>query len=973
MDVIKLQHLPDGSYVTDPFITKDEWLTVLHTAEKEGKGGQIDSLLRFFRMPSNKATCKAVAKEYGTDAESERSLITNFGKFTKKALGDRFRVESSDSEEDTFWPIPMLGKNLGKKGFEWAVRPELVDALREYLLDDLMRVYRARILEGGLDNKYSKELYKWQRLAACKGKSDLEVLRSMIDMNLISWRAAASLRKMLEVEPEETVRVFSIMKDPDRSFADKFKEYKTETRKLAVNGIPNTIDNDRTAALFLACLDPVHHSLFKYDIYKVFCNYMGFSVVGGNGTFQHYLELIQPIIEREKADAELTAKLHSETDPYFWSDLLNAQDVLWQMRFYMNGSSQRNWLQKIYDQAIASKNSVFDEWYPEYEESVNFFLEMFQEGKTADDVSDEDCDYFLRSEYNGISSNKRGRYYDSEYEKIHGEWPDIYDTLKRSVLAGEIIKDDYKQLFQRLVPLQSRIKYAAYHRFWATLFPDYLTTLITDSYFYSLYKSIGERDDSLPAKTGDWLEDNLTLMSFFKEKVIFEKPWHRALFGWYLYDKVFNNSIENSSDMNKYIEILEANKNLVLTGAPGTGKTFLAKQIACQIILGKADFKHLTEKERSFFEEHYKQVQFHPSYDYSDFVEGLRPVTSDKSPNGFRRENGVMKQLCEAALLNLQEAAKTAPEQREEQDIKVKALDFINTAIGDSLQFETKTGKPFTIESVEDKAFYVSSPKAGDTLIRVPLKDLYSLLNQNQPEKVTSIHEIFGRKRTQQYESYLFSILDRIRQSVDTQRTSSLISPDISTTQVRRENFVLIIDEINRGELSKIFGELFFAIEPSYRGKSGIIQTQYQNLIEEDDVFYDGFFVPENVYVIGTMNDIDRGVESMDFAIRRRFAWMEVTADERIGMLDGVIPEWSEAAKRCMTELNKALKQKEIGLSSAYDIGPAYFLKLKEYGGDFEKLWKYHIQGILAEYLRGMRGVDEKLEELKKAYDSYKG
>ena len=90
-------------------------------------------------------------------------------------------------------------------------------------------------------------------------------------------------------------------------------------------------------------------------------------------------------------------------------------------------------------------------------------------------------------------------------------------------------------------------------------------------------------------------------------------------------------------------------------------------------------------------------------------------------------------------------------------------------------------------------------------------------------------------------------------------------------------------------------------------------------------------------------------------------------------MLDQVIPEWSEAAKRCMSELNKELKQKEIGLSSAYDIGPAYFLKLKEYDGDFEKLWQYHIQGILAEYLRGMRGVDEKLADLKKAYDSYKG
>ena len=98
MDVITLQHLPDGSYVTDPFITKDEWLTVLHAAEKEGKGNQLGSLLRFFRMPANKGTCKAVAKEYGTDFQLERNYITDFGMFTRKALGNRFRVESSEGE-----------------------------------------------------------------------------------------------------------------------------------------------------------------------------------------------------------------------------------------------------------------------------------------------------------------------------------------------------------------------------------------------------------------------------------------------------------------------------------------------------------------------------------------------------------------------------------------------------------------------------------------------------------------------------------------------------------------------------------------------------------------------------------------------------------------------------------------------------------------------------------------------------------
>ena len=190
---------------------------------------------------------------------------------------------------------------------------------------------------------------------------------------------------------------------------------------------------------------------------------------------------------------------------------------------------------------------------------------------------------------------------------------------------------------------------------------------------------------------------------------------------------------------------------------------------------------------------------------------------------------------------------------------------------------------------------------------------------------------------------------------------------------IPRKNYVFIIDEINRGELSKIFGELFFAIDPGYRGAKGCVKTQYQNLVEPDDPFEKGFYVPENVYIIGTMNDIDRGVESMDFAIRRRFAWVEVKAEDRVAMLDEKIPDWSEAAKRCMISLNEGLKNKDIGLTDAYDIGPAYFLKLEEYDGDFEKLWDYHIKGILTEYLRGTRNIEEKVEGILKAkYDAYK-
>ena len=102
------------------------------------------------------------------------------------------------------------------------------------------------------------------------------------------------------------------------------------------------------------------------------------------------------------------------------------------------------------------------------------------------------------------------------------------------------------------------------------------------------------------------------------------------------------------------------------------------------------------------------------------------------------------------------------------------------------------------------------------------------------------------------------------------------------------------------------------------------------------------------------------------------FAWAEVKVEDRIEMLDAQIPDWSDAAKRCLSSLNEALKKKEVGLTDAYDIGPAYFLKLEQYDGNFEKLWEYHIKGILKEYLRGTRGIEEKMDSLKEAFDQYK-
>lgn len=392
----------------------------------------------------------------------------------------------------------------------------------------------------------------------------------------------------------------------------------------------------------------------------------------------------------------------------------------------------------------------------------------------------------------------------------------------------------------------------------------------------------------------------------------------------------------------KYCNLLKNSHNLILTGAPGTGKTYLAKQIAQQIIFGEIKEK-MSDEELKQFNEQCGFVQFHPSYDYTDFVEGLRPVQDETGNVGFERKDGVFKEFCK------------------------KALKTLEACYSDLLR-DISNSKNFTLKQ-----------KGGNDTTALSVDDEKRIrwIERNNPEKIASNYVSFDNLKIL-YEKYntfeklnnIENINEEIRKTIEGTADTTYYWTVLNELlhRMREKIFVFIIDEINRGEISKIFGELFFSIDPGYRGKEkGKIKTQYQNLIEQGDVFYDGFYVPENVYIIGTMNDIDRSVESMDFAFRRRFAFKEIKADDRIEMLDELLQK-DKAIKR-MKNLNKAIEGIE-GLSTAYHIGPAYFLKLKNYNGNFQQLWENHLDGLLREYLRGMQNLEEKLKTLKAAYDN---
>ena len=397
----------------------------------------------------------------------------------------------------------------------------------------------------------------------------------------------------------------------------------------------------------------------------------------------------------------------------------------------------------------------------------------------------------------------------------------------------------------------------------------------------------------------------------------------------------------------EYIDLLKENHNLVLTGAPGTGKTFMAQSIAEEMGCGK--------DEMCF-------VQFHPSYDYTDFVEGLRPIEKSDGQVGFERKDGVFKEFCKKALKNIVDSEKSIESLSKEWSWEEKLQDFIEDAIENDIKFTLSNKSEFSIEAIKGRVIIVHNEQNEKTTrIYVNADDIIQLLSNEVPlNYVRDIRTFFERKFGSQPDSYAYIITKEIRKKKNNKVVLS------SVNKIDLKPFVFIIDEINRGEASKIFGELFYAIDPGYRGKTDVrVNTQYQNLIPESDVFADGFYVPDNVYIIGTMNDIDRSVESMDFAMRRRFTWKEVTPTETQSMLD-TLP-CADEAKKTMNRLNEEIANTD-GLGTAYMIGPAYFLKLGNNGGDFLRLWNMNIAPLLKEYLRGFRKSDDILKKFSKAY-----
>ena len=383
--------------------------------------------------------------------------------------------------------------------------------------------------------------------------------------------------------------------------------------------------------------------------------------------------------------------------------------------------------------------------------------------------------------------------------------------------------------------------------------------------------------------------------------------------------------------VNKYGDILRLKKNLILQGAPGTGKTYNTAALALAICGEQIPDDHGKVMRR--YEELQKEgrigfVTFHQSMDYEDFVEGIKPVKLEESEMYYKVEDGVFKRMSKIA---------TNPQQAKQTKTLDSAFDDLIQNINDgSVRFlPMKNGNMTAKLSVSSQLAIKWETIDGNISANCVSKDrllklcevyntkkaLESMNNINE-----SIRNVIGGCNTSYYWAVANYLLD-------------IIGEDNSLAE-KTENYVLIIDEINRGNVSKIFGELITLLEADKRiGGDHPIRVTLPYSKES-------FGVPSNLYIIGTMNTTDRSVGNIDYAVRRRFAFATLKADKELVKQNSI-----SLAIELFEAVESFIKKHQIDMDfEDLMVGHSYFFA--EDVSELELKWQYEILPLLNEYIK---------------------
>ncbi|ELH5471569.1 AAA family ATPase [Campylobacter coli] len=343
-----------------------------------------------------------------------------------------------------------------------------------------------------------------------------------------------------------------------------------------------------------------------------------------------------------------------------------------------------------------------------------------------------------------------------------------------------------------------------------------------------------------------------------------------------------NKEIRNDgSEMSNKKENKNLSLNQILYGPPGTGKTYHTIDKALEILGENLESRDRDEK-KAKFDEYVKDGQivfitFHQSYGYEEFVEGIKPMMNNEANSQeiqYEIKDGIFKDICNRALENYENSNLNTEELREKIKLREKVEKFLNRLLETNEPIGKTKGGNFFINSFNNNTIeiYSEDVERFDGVFKLSLSTFITLLKSNIEfnSAVEMFKKVFDRDYADRTHTYYFNLVNKFKEY---EKQAVLKTEDNKISSNSLNSYIIIIDEINRGNVSKIFGELITLIEPSKRiGESEELKVTLP---------YSGkkFGVPKNVYIIGTMNTADRSITSLDTALRRRFEFVEMMPD----------------------------------------------------------------------------------------------
>ncbi|EAK6772691.1 AAA family ATPase, partial [Campylobacter jejuni] len=426
------------------------------------------------------------------------------------------------------------------------------------------------------------------------------------------------------------------------------------------------------------------------------------------------------------------------------------------------------------------------------------------------------------------------------------------------------------------------------------------------------------------------------------DKIILNMQWFKELPLNEIQDININTLESKSLEVENNVQQISSkmeNKNMplnqILYGSPGTGKTYHTIDKALEI-LGK-NLESRDDK-KAKFDEYVKKGQivfttFHQSYGYEEFVEGIKPRIDSKENSKeveYEIKDGIFKELCKKALDNYKVSLLTQEEFVKSEDLENKIEIFLDELVDQQKFIEKIQSGGFKLEEYNEKYRIITDDTNANLYLNL---EIFKTLLENKDKIINgrSIKQILNNKHRRQIDSYYFQLVKLFKE-----REQDYKVDNNPSEKPELKPYIIIIDEINRGNVSKIFGELITLIEASKRiGEKEELKVTLPYSGKE-------FGVPKNVYIIGTMNTADRSITSLDTALRRRFEFIEM------------MPDVSKLSMDCeginLQELLKAINTRiEYLLDREKTIGHAFFISVENLE-DLKKVFKNKIIPLLQEY-----------------------